>query len=228
MDGKRPFDFSGLRVGGDATHVPERTRYAVVAHPSSEAPSKTSVFVLEGLAQVPIDRIQVDATTASYARPVQIQIDNGTGWQTISQGTLRRTGDGRDIDSIDFPETQGRRWRITIDDGDDRPLQGLRVRAFGAPRRVDFDSDAASTYLMLYGNASAEASTFDYGKTHERKLGHALAASLGPPMRNPSFVPSTTVPWTERHRWLIWAALGIAILAVGWLSIRSLANDEHR
>ena len=217
------FPITGIRVAVSATEPRELTRYGVAVHDVTPSGQKDSVFDLGGIRDVPIERIEVDSSTPRYARDAEIQSSDGNGWTTISHAQLFRLANKR-TRAFDFAEMQGTQWRLVVHNGDDAPLGQIVVRAFGAPRRIVFDA-LAGEYILIYGNPKANPVTYDYAQTHPAAF-TSRALALGAPGINPSFVPAgDTRPWTERNRWLVWVALGIAVLAVGALSIRALRSD---
>jgi hypothetical protein len=221
LDGKRPFGIAGIRVSSPGSVAPESTRYELatsVAHVG-----KATVLTIGGIDQTPIDRFRIDSRTARFVRSVDVQTADGAGgWETLRTANISRTAPGRDELSIDIAETQASRWRLVIQDGDDAPLAGLRVTAYGAPRRIYFDTDGGSRRLV-YGNPRADAPSFDYAQTHElQALKRALPVALGPALLNPGF--ESGVPWSEQHPWLLWLALGIAVIGVGTIAVRTMSK----
>ena len=218
------FPITGIRVAVSTTEPRELTRYGIAVHDVTPAGQKDSVFSLDGIRDVPIERIEVDSSTPRYARDAEIQSNDGSGWSTISQTQLFRSGNNQ-TRSFDFGETQGTQWRLVVHNGDDAPLGQIIVRAFGAPRRIVFDAHAGE-YVLIYGNPNATPVSYDFAQTHPAAFGSSSALALGAPGINPAFVSAgDTRPWTERNRWLVWVALGVAVLAIGALSIRALRGD---
>lgn len=220
-----PFVISGLRgaEGAHATRPLERyqTHLERVARNGA-----TAIYSVTGLLDVPIERLDVSSSTASYAREAELQ-SGGAGWQTIASATLEHTPRATNT-TLAFGEAQAARWRLRIRDGDNAPLQDLRAYAYGAPRRIVFDARRETSYVLVYGNPGAAPAQFDYAQTHgSRRLQAAPAVALGAPFLNPNFVPAAArAPWTERHRALLWIALGIVALAIATIALRVLRSDD--
>jgi hypothetical protein len=215
------FPIAGIRYAVGTNAQPERARYLVTAAPSKGGAGET-LLDLSGLDSVPVDRLQVDARTLAYDRAAVVETsDDGIAWSQAGSTTLRRTAtDSRD--SIAFDETTAHRWRLRIADGDDAALSGVTVRAFGAPRRIVFDSSASGSYMLLYGNPRAEAPRYDYAATHGLTIAHAAEAPLGGQSANPGYADVDTRPFTDRYPWLIWGALIVAVAGIGALALRAL------
>ncbi len=227
LDRSSAFPIDSIRVGAPVNAVPESTRYPLVVAPAHhDAGAQTTSHPVEGIDDVPIGRFRIASSTSRFVRMVDVQTsDDGTSWEMIASQQISRTGPGRDSLFLDFGEAQAPHWRLIIHNGDDPPLAGVRIEAFGAPRRIDFDaSPAAAPYRLIYGNPSAPSPSFDYALTHSAVvLDRATDVALGAPVRNPAFVP-TTRPWTDRNPWVLWLALGIAVVGIGGIAVRTLTS----
>jgi hypothetical protein len=223
------FPIDGVRVAQLTGAAAPSNRYAItLGPPKHDAKEKTTAYAIDGIALVPVDRFRIDSATAHFARTVDVQrSSNGTDWETVVSQEISRTAPGRDALTLDSGETQGRRWRIVIHDGDDLPLRAVRLDAFGRPRRVDFDAVSGTSYLLVYGNPRADAPSFDYAKTHDAfALVRAPDVRLGGPGVNAAFAPvaEPQKPWTERNAWVLWLALGVAVLGIGGAAIKTMSS----
>lgn len=218
-----PFPIDALQ-GAEGSSAPRQLERYPVATTATAQPQHRVVYDLHGIAEVPIERLDITASTARYARSIEIENNSGDGWRTVASGSIERTPK-RSSASFTFDESQAPHWRLVIDNGDNDPLDGVRVYAFGASRRIVFDANSTPAFLV-YGDPNAAEPVYDYAQTHASALSAATGAALGPTLRNPSFVPqSAHAPWTERHRWILWAALALMAAAVGLVSLRALRND---
>ena len=223
---KRPFPILGLRFAAPSAPAAE-ARYQVRLGARARNAEGTTSYRLFGIDSVPIDRLRIDAASLPYARTVDIESsDEGRAWQTVSSGTIARTHDTYRA-FIDFTETQAPDWRIRIHDGSDAPLRAVTVTAYGLPRRVVFDARTAMHYRLIYGNLAASAPQFDYAATHTNAPNVPADATLSAPTRNPGFVSLHTQPWSERHPWLLWVALAIAVAGIGIIAIRTMSGGER-
>ena len=223
--GSQPFHMTGIRVARTELQPRELTRYQVTLHDVTPSGSKDSIFELTGIQEVPIERVEVDAATAPYARDAELQTYDGTTWTTLQHTQLLRNGREQSR-AFDFEESQASRWRLVVHNGDDQSLRGVVVRAFGAPRRIVFDAQGDG-YDLIYGNPNAEAASFDYETTHPNAITEATLVPLGRPEVNAAYVPESKLqPWSERNRWILWAGVALAVLAIGSLSVRALRSDD--
>ena len=102
------------------------------------------MYLLDGAEEVPFSRVDVYAVFPRYARRARLEFNDGDGWQTFAHAQLVHTPE-RDEHTFAFDEVQIRKWRLIIEDDDNRPLEGVRVYAFGAARRVVFDARAGGS-----------------------------------------------------------------------------------
>jgi Protein of unknown function (DUF3999) len=221
------FPIAGIRVARLEGTTAPNTRYALaLGTPERNAAAKTTTVRIDGVDAVPLDRLRVDSDTPRFSRRVELESStDGNTWQTVAGGEIARSLPGHDSLWLDFAETQAPRWRLVVHDGDDAPLRALRANAFGRPRRIDFDAAAGTQYLLLYGRPDAEAAHFDYGQTHDAAaLARAGRAAVGAPFQNAAYVSAQPVaPWSERNRWVLWAALALAVAGIGGVAIRTMS-----
>ena len=142
---------------------------------------------------------------------------------------IHRVEDGRPIDeerlSVDAPfnrlSSVPTRWTVTVENGDDAPLPIASVRLEMVERDLCFHAAAASGYTLYYGDSALAAPEYDYAALFTRRPGAALAAT-GPESPNPQYQPRPDFrPFTERHPFLLWAALVLVILLLAAIAFRS-------
>ena len=185
----------------------------------------------------PVERIafQVGNTGASqqnFSRTVTITDEKGTEIEsgTISRVLVKRAGQtisNQDLAIDLYPEVAGK-IRVTIDNGDDTPLPLSQVQPLSFERRIYFDPRGHSSLTLYYGDPKLDAPTYDYAKFFEQSP-DAVAAQLSPAAANAQFTgrPDDR-PWSERHNWVLWAAMLLAVLVLGALTIRSLKSEAGK
>ena len=126
-----------------------------------------------------------------------------------------------------YPEVSGK-IRITIDNGDDAPLPISQVQPWSFERRIYFDPRGHSSLTLYYGDSKLDAPSYDYAKFFEQSP-DAAVAQLSPVAANAQFTgrPDDR-PWSERHNWVLWVAMVLAVLALGALTIRSLKSEAGK
>ena len=118
--------------------------------------------------------------------------------------------------------------------GNDAPLhfKGAGVSRF--VQYVWFASRGPGDYALYAGNARAAQPAYDVGQYISRlRRDEVCVVSLGDLMPNPLHKPKTKVlPWSERHRGILWLAL-IALVAILGLLVYRMAvstgtRQQHR
>jgi hypothetical protein len=122
---------------------------------------------------------------------------------------------------VRLPETTARYVRLTIQDLDDRPLEITGARVAGARRTVVFEAAAGREYALDYGNPRATAPRYDVERTVKAlAVAKFPRATLGPPVPLPPPAPRTLPPWLEAQPVAMWAAMAVAVIALGALLFR--------
>lgn len=204
----------------------------------------TSVFEFTVPAHVPVDRLAFVPGTkpALFSRDVQIQVQTvpaaGAGSAALTSATVTGSGNllrvhgmrnGHRIDeehlAIEAPQAEfdtATKWTVTIDNGDDAPLEMESVRLEMLERELCFDAAGSGRYVLYYGDAALTAPRYDYAKLVLPQPDAAQVAA-GPEQNNPAFEPRPDErPFTERHPELLWLALISVILLLGAIAFRSL------
>ena len=187
---------------------------------------RTVVTADLGFENVPVDRLRIEAATARYDRPVEIEGSNdGKRWVDLAFARVFKlsAAPGPPIDLA----ARHRYLRATIDNGDDEPLAGIRVAALALPRTILVSGDHAPPLRLLYGNPRARAPRYDFARLPVATLGaeQARAAALGDERVNARYrPPPDTRSFAARHPEVVQAALAVAaiVLAVGgFLALRT-------
>jgi len=237
----KPEDVQGLSVERAAQG---KRPYVTVAETATVTQKgKESVAQFTVPAHVPVDRIEFvpGAQPVNFSRDVTVNVTGRATQETneadlptrvsFSGNLLRVHGvhDGHQIDEEHLAveatnadsDEPGSRWTVTIDNGDDAPLDLTAVRLEMAERQLCFDAGAGAHFTLMYGDAALSAPRYDYATlfTPEKD---AAQATLGPEQANPEYAARPdTRPFTERHPGLLWAALILVVLVLGGVALRT-------
>ena len=162
-----------------------------------------------GFRNMPVDEIRVLSSTKLYDRPVQVEASNtGERYVLYAQGRVFRFDES--VEATIPLEGRHRYLRLTIENGDDAPLESLSVEALARPRTVFVSEGFAPPYQLLYGNPRLGAPEYDFAQA-EIDPDAAAAATLGREALNPAWeAPEDTRSLTARHPQVIKAALALA------------------
>lgn len=111
-------------------------------------------------------------------------------------------------------------WTVTIENGDDTPIQLTSIRLEMVERDLCFHA-AASDYSLYYGDSALAPPQYDYATLFTRQP-DAARASTGPEMPNPVYEQRPDArPFTEKHPGLLWAVLVLVIALLAGVALRS-------
>jgi hypothetical protein len=167
------------------------------------------VVVDLGYRNVPIDEVRISSTTPRYDRSFTIR----AGSATVAAGSLVRLGPARP--TIVPLHARGRYLRIAIRNGDDPPLEGIRVEVRARPRPLLVEGGHRGKLTVYYGG-QVRAPEYDYARLSRGALAlsRARPGTLGPERRNAAYRVVDTRSFVERHRSLVTVALAVAAAAL--------------
>lgn len=177
----------------------------------------------------PISAVDILTRREEFHRPIKVSISNdGDSWSTIGRGQVYRFSglesearEARESLQVKFSARSARFWRVTVLDRDDAPIGDLRITLLRPVRSFVFRPEAGRTYRLVYGNSRVAAPRYEISDllTLDQQAAAPLGA-LGAEEENPAFVSSE--PFSERHPLLIWGALGLAVLVLASMAVKSL------
>lgn len=196
-----------------------------------------------GSTELPVAEALLETSQAEFYRAVRIlSSEDGKEWRSRAGGEIHRYTLGEKAEQkteeslrVPIPESWGPRyWRIEILNGNDMPLEGVRVTLRMAARFALLWPRQGRSYRLLYGNAAAKTPSYDLAQLASLKRIAAAAettaahesvplvrsASLGPEELTANYTDPR--PYTERHSWLLWLAVGAAVLLLGYSALRAL------
>ncbi len=114
---------------------------------------------------------------------------------------------------------------MTIENGDDPPLRGVRSESFGPSFALMVEGGHPAPLRLLYG-ADVRPPSYEFARLPvERPIAVLDPSRLPRETANPAFeLPGET--FGERYRWLVQGALAVAALVVaaaGFLALRRRA-----
>lgn len=213
---------AGARVAREPRETPLRR---VEASPvRRNGPRATIVRLDLGYANVPVDAVRVRSSTPRYVRRVTVEGSNdGTTFVPLGEGEVARFR-GVDLSRLDVA-ARHRHLRVTIRNGDDAPLEGLRVVPEARARPLLLSEGFRPPFRLFYGAKTVAAPAYDFEQIPAAATGfeRAREGRLGPERANAAFEPAAdTRSLFERHKGLVNAALVLAAIAVGVAGVLAL------
>jgi hypothetical protein len=249
LDPEHEITVSRARVGELLDEPAELEPFPARLVPDPSAPDGESWYRPPGeVTRLPIAALAVRTARDAFHRPVEVRVsDDRKTWRTVGSGQVYRYGPftreasaaattadpgtgvpahgDHDLSQLQvtFEESAAPWWRVVVIDRDDPPIPDLEVELLVRRRQIVFRPSGTAPYRILYGNPRAEAPGYELAHLASREaLAGASPAHLGPEETNESW--RSAEPFTERHPILLWLALGVAILALAALALRTLRS----
>jgi hypothetical protein len=185
--------------------------------------ARTTISSLDfGVAGVPVTRLELRAAAPTrYDRPVSVEGSNtGARFVVVARGRMTRAP-GLVSPAIEL-DSRYRYLRLTVENGDDPPLQGLRSETFGPSHGLMVEAGHPEPLRLLYG-ARVPPPSYEFARLPvEQPVAVLDPSRLPPEAANPEFEPRGET-FGERYDWLVQASLGAAALMValaGFLALR--------
>jgi hypothetical protein len=203
---------------------------AMLRPDSSSSPSQTQWTVDLGSSTIPVAELHFETTQPEFYRAVRILTRaDEKEWQSVGGGEIYRYSVGGKIEEsllVRCYEIWGPRyWRVEVLDGNDAPLSAARMSLALSSRFALFKPKPQRAYRLIYGNARPAAPQYDLVKTlriqPNEEMQHPL---LGAEESTSNYADPR--PFTERHPNLLWLAVGIAILLLGYAALRALRSPR--
>lgn len=204
--------------------------FGSLAPDSGVAGSETQWSVDLGSGNVPVAKFKFETSQPEFYRAVRILTrSDPKEWQFAGGGEIHRyVVGGKTEESLTvacYGRSGGRYWRAEVLNANDAPLSAVRVSAVMSLRFVLFHPTANRSYRLIYGNPRADAPRYDLGRTLEIPALEAMFHSnLGPEESTSNYADPR--PFTERHPNLLWIALGLAVILLGYAAVRALGTPS--
>ncbi|MGH9676377.1 MAG: DUF3999 family protein [Candidatus Acidiferrum sp.] len=221
------FAVTGAAVLSYDTREPLRTSIPAAFQLDPSAPSGVTRWQTDSSAdRLPVTEVDFTTTQAEFYRAVRILTsEDGKEWNFRCGGEIYRYKLGEKIEEslrVRFGEDWGPRfWRVEILNGNDTPLSDALPSMVMIPRAVHFQPEPDRSYRLLYGNDRAAAPQYDLAHIFNYK-GKLVTAIVTPGAEESTSNYADPRPYTERHPNLLWLALCVAVVLLGYTAFRAL------
>ena len=205
---------------------------AVVPQRSEDPETKSSLLLIDlKQAGVPYDRVRLESEPSHYYRAAELETSkDGKDWQFAGSGTIFQTA-GEPSTGLTFSERHERYLRLRIFNGDDKPIPVKRVVIEATVHLLKFAlASGAGPFYLFTGNPDAKAPSYDFAAVLAREAPQAeVRAMLLAPAANPGYrpPPPPVKPWSERYPQLLYGTLAVAILVMGYVTVRFLLKVKN-
>ena len=194
------------------------------------APSETQWNIDLQSAAIPVAELSFETSQPEFYRAVRILTSaDAKEWQPAGGGEIYRYSvAGRTEESLRVSSYElggSRFWRVEILNGNDVPLSSLRMSLAMSRRIALFRPRESRSYRLIYGNDRAAAPQYDFSRTLRIRPNELLSRlDLGPEETTANYADPR--PFTERHPNLLWIALALAIVLLGYAALRALRTPD--
>lgn len=193
---------------------------------SEDPKTKASILTIDlKQAGVPYDRIRLDSGPSHFYRAAELETStDAKDWRYVASGAIYRTAD-ESSEGLTFAPRHDRYLRLRIFNGDDKPLTVRSVVLETTVRLLKFRLAGGGTFRLFTGNPDAKPPAYDFAAVLAREAPQPeVRAVIQTPITNPGYQPPPlpVKPWSERYPQVLYGTLVIAILVMGYITIRLL------
>ncbi|WP_437320315.1 DUF2339 domain-containing protein [Sorangium sp. So ce385] len=199
----------------------------------------TLVTLDAGADGAPLHAVLLDVATPEFSRRVDVASTTYRAvWPAVGSGQIHRirprgeSGPALASTRIPLSPTRKRFLRLTIHDGDSAPLSLSGAQGEVRAREIVFRAAQPGTHRLYVGDALGKRPRYDLGDVLDRveRERPPVTARLGAAQANPGFGAAPVardLPFTERHRAPIGAALALGLLALSAWAARLLRRGAE-
>jgi Protein of unknown function (DUF3999) len=232
LDGEKKFPIDSAQVFSNTVEAPERSFLdeSIVDEPTGQHAGENSWRVDMGTPALGLQEVRFAVNPAEFIRAVNISVsDDGNDWRPVAHGEIYRflrDSTAEEHLRVDVPgDVTGRYWRITVVNGNDAPLPGVIPSLYITPVHIVFEQQPGRSYRLIYGQSRATAPQYDLARRiNAEQEDVAGVGQLGAEQETSNYADPR--PWTEKNRYLMWVAMGLAVLLLGYSAVRSLRRDS--
>jgi hypothetical protein len=232
LNGDYQFPVTDATVIYDSSVAAERAPLSANLAQAPTSPAGETLFTADfGGAHAPIYGVRFGvAPPTEFSRNVRLEYSaDNSQWAPATSGEIYRfrqddvVQEGLSV-GFEYSNPESRYWRVTIENGNDAPLAGVTAQFLTAPLHILFERKPGRSYRLLYGQSEAEPAQYDL----ERRLSNkekdaAVVVALGPEEENTAW--SDPRPMTEKHEFVLWVFVGLAVLILGYSAVHSLRKS---
>lgn len=182
----------------------------------------SKITLRDEFAPMRIDRLELDVSAPYVDRAAKIW----SGDRVIKELRLTRKKDEEGPIVIDLEPIAANALTLEVQNGDDAPLAIEDARARHLRKKI-FVTAPAGDYVLLTGNADLQAPSYELEAARDTVL--AVTASDSEPGtlgKNPDYRVTANLGAGGRGLQIgLWAAIAIAVLVLGALTLRLAKND---
>jgi len=198
---------------------------------AAQPKQRTTVIACDIPEKVPVNRVllHVAPEQINFRRTVTVEDAKGIQLSSGEVSRVRVNRGGTLVTSEELAVGVGRnsgRLTLTVDNGENPPLQITAAEPLSLERRIYFDPQGKTALTLYYGDEKLSAPTYDYARFFHLDASPARA-ELAAGAHNPRYAgrPDDR-PWSEQHTAILWGAMLLAVLVLAVLALRGLRPQK--
>lgn len=232
-----------VKIAAETVQVP------IVSAKTETKKRATDILLDLGFKNLPLHTVNVDFSDEDFFRNVTVEGRNRetlvvrtpvedspamektvkVPWHQVTKSKIYRFSSGGAAEqslSLKLKGTRYRYLRIRIRNDDNLPLHFTAARVERLVERIAFPAKTEARLSLYLGNPKTRKPSYDVGHYLDRMREQGVyEAALGKVEQNPRYRKvEKTVPWSERHKGIIWVALLVMLAALGLLVYRIAAS----
>jgi hypothetical protein len=183
---------------------------------------------------VPVGRIlfTVPAGIVNFRRMISLSDTQGTQLCGGEISRIRMKSGGREVVTedlaVNFCSARERQILIDIDNGDNTPLTVEKAEPQSLERRIYFGPAGKTAIKLYYGDEKLSSPVYDYARFFHKEADAAQAVMAAESL-NPNYTGRPDErPWSERHKWVLWGAMLLAVVVLALLALKGLTGDPSK
>jgi hypothetical protein len=177
-----------------------------------------------------IDRLEIETGASFFDRAFTLtgRLENGRNRQLARGRLVRRVGDPRPP-TMRVEPVRLTALELEIEDGNDAPLEIIRLEARSSAPDV-YTAATAGTYHLLLGQPDAKEPIYELERIRSTILAvPAGDAALGELEANPDFSAAGRISRSGGlQQVLLWGALGLAVIVLVVVTLRAARQEASR
>jgi hypothetical protein len=188
---------------------------------SQDSHVQTTLLLLDaGFNGIPYDHLEFSVGPSVFRRDIEIfSSSDGKQWVFVGGGVISKTVERSQL-SVQIAEQWTRYVKVVIFNRDNLPLAVEGVILSGVRRVIRFPSAEPGPYWLYSGNGTAKEPLYDFAWVMPHTV-NASIVTLGKKQLNEQYQP-TRPPWSDQHPQLLTAVLILAVMVMGYTTLRFL------
>ncbi|MDO8493108.1 MAG: DUF3999 family protein [bacterium] len=229
--GEAPINVTGASVTREVKEVAREVSYSPIFEIVENQKDETTDVIADlGSAGIPTSGGELKTSDDIFSRSIVItESADKINWSPVGNGYIFSIDTPKFVGTnlkFSYSESRKRFIKISVLNGDDRPIKFDGVSLSGVVRSVIFRHEQGKNYYLYLANSSALKPQYDIEKFSQYlNTNDLIKVSAGPIEKNESFTPSSR-PFTERFPQALTVTLVLIVLLLLGLVVKLFTSSR--